>query len=150
MILKQYLIFKCICLTILLLWLHYFLALGETELSSTTTDGNEDEDSSANEKDDDDVEEENEGKEDADNAVGADKEDPGKVHKDNDDQTVEKVGEAMEKILTVSNESKELSREEICHGIVDGIRREEFGVGIELGETEQKLMKVSPIHLCFL
>ena len=51
----------------------------------------------------------------------------------------------MEKILAVSTEEKEPSREELCQIVVDGIRREEFGVGIELGETEQKLMKVNMV-----
>ncbi|GFO25015.1 tudor domain-containing protein, partial [Plakobranchus ocellatus] len=77
----------------------------------------------------------------ADNADDALEEESYKTQEGSEDENVDKVGEAMEKILAVSTEKKEMTREEICHNIVDVIRREEFGVGIELGEAGQKLMK---------
>ncbi|RUS70891.1 hypothetical protein EGW08_021345 [Elysia chlorotica] len=141
-----------------------FLAVkGGTELGSTTTDGNKDKDSSTEEEsDDDDDDDDDEDDDDDDDDSGENDDDSDEVdeskdiaadknananinsdkgQKDDDDQTVDKVGKAMEKILTVSTECKELSREKICQRVVDRIRREEFGVGIELGESGQKLMQ---------
>ena len=48
-----------------------------------------------------------------------------------------------------TEEEVELTREQQCQKIVDTIRREEFGVGVQLDETGQKLLQVNLFQLNF-
>ncbi|GFS15970.1 tudor domain-containing protein [Elysia marginata] len=128
---------------------NFMSAKDETEHSNTESGDTEDSEVNSNKEDDEDDQKDEANKDDKDqNSIDSSEHvvclhdtNPEEMQKDDGDQSVDKVGDAMEKILIVSSESKELSREEICQSIVDNIRLEEFGVGIELGETEQKLMK---------
>lgn len=57
--------------------------------------------------------------------------------KETKEEPLNKLEQAEEPI-----QERELTHEDRCRLVVDDIRREEFGVGIKLDETGQKLMQV--------
>lgn len=60
----------------------------------------------------------------------------------------ELLGSSSENIAL--QEDKLLAHEEKCRLVVEEIRREEFGVGVELTEAGSKLMKVVGVNFSFL
>lgn len=58
-------------------------------------------------------------------------------------ETAEETAQSAECVVGETEPEKELTHEQICQAIVENIQREEFGLGIQLDETGEKLMKVS-------